>query len=60
MMISLQRHLGGQVQGDRERRFLSDSLQYLSTVGGHSIRLEDWMVTSFDVDIGQKIGEGEL
>jgi hypothetical protein len=57
MMVSLQRSLQ-QLLGDRERRFFSHSIKYLSTASGQQIAVENWMITSFDVEFGPEIGSG--
>jgi len=60
MMVSLQHQLDNQPLNNRESRFFARSLQYLCTVSGSQVILEDWMVSAFDVDFGPKIGEGGL
>lgn len=58
MMVSLQRTVEQLPDGDRERRFLSRSVKYLSTASGRQISVETWMITSFDVEFGPEIGSG--
>jgi hypothetical protein len=60
MMASLQRHLEERSATDQELHFFSHSLQYLSTYSGQHVKLEDWMVTPFDVEFGRHIGAGGL
>jgi hypothetical protein len=60
MMVSLQRRLDQQLGGDRECQFISHSLAYLYTASGYRVRVENWMVTLFDVEFGPVIGEGGL
>jgi len=60
MMASLQRRLDQQIGEDREHQFFSRTLRYLSTTSGHYVQLEDWMLTSFDVEFGPEIGTGGL
>ena len=60
MMVSLQRRLDSQLLNNQESHFFQRSLQYLCTISGTQVQLEDWMVSEFDVDIGPKIGEGGL
>ena len=60
MMVSFQRQLERQGGGDREHQFFSCSLQHLTSTTGNHVRLEDWMITSFDVEFGPEIGEGGL
>jgi hypothetical protein len=58
MMISIQKILEERSGGDRELDFFSRSLRYLSTMSGHQIRRESWMITSFDIEFGHEIGSG--
>jgi hypothetical protein len=60
MMVSLQRRLDIQSDGERERRFFSHSLQYLSTSSGRYVEIENWMVTAYEVEFGEEIGSGSL
>jgi len=60
MMASMQRRLDSRVEGERERRFLIHSLAYLQRASGEQVKLEDWMITAFDVEFGKKIGSGSL
>jgi hypothetical protein len=60
MVVSLQRRLGNCVDGDRERQFFSHVLQYLTAIGGHRVELQNWMITSYEVEFGSQIGSGGL
>ena len=60
MIVSLQRRLDNQLLNNQESQFFQRSLQYLCTISGNQVILEDWMVSAFDVDFGPKIGEGGL
>lgn len=60
MMVSLQKRLQNGSDSDRERQFFSQSLHCLSTASGCQVQLEDWMITSFEVDFGKEIGAGGL
>ena len=60
MIVSLQRRLDGRLDGSRERRFFSHVLLYLTTSSGLRIELQNWMVTSYEVEFGPKIGSGGL
>ena len=60
MVVSLQRRLASHPADSGESRFFTSSLQFLCTLTGPHIDLEDWMVSAFDVDFGPKIGEGGL
>jgi hypothetical protein len=58
MMVSLQRSFEQRPGGEREHRFFSHGVQYLSTMSGRRVYVEDWMITSFDVEFGPVIGSG--
>lgn len=60
MMLSLHRRLDKNCDGQEERQFFSNSLQYLATSSGRVVQLEDWMVTSYEVEFGHVIGSGGL
>jgi hypothetical protein len=61
MMVSIQRRLDGQsLENARERKFYSSTLQYLSTTSGRHVEVQDWMITSYEVDFGHEIGSGGL
>ncbi|KAJ7262839.1 kinase-like domain-containing protein [Mycena rebaudengoi] len=57
MMVSLQRQIDGAQYGP-ESRFYSRTLLHLSALNGGQIEIKDWMVTTYDVDFGGKIGCG--
>jgi len=60
MMVSLQRKLDQQSTAGQERLFFSHGLTYLSTCSGRQIKVEDWMITTFEVDFMEEIGSGGL
>jgi hypothetical protein len=60
MMVSLQRRLETGSDADRERQFFKHALRYLTTSSGRQIEMEDWMITSYDVEFGHEIGSGGL
>ena len=60
MMVSLQRCLDKCSGGNREREFFSHALQYLTTISGDHVKLENWMITSYEVELGPQIGSGGL
>jgi hypothetical protein len=60
MMASLHRRLNVALVNDQEQNFYSHTLQYLTSMSGRQVRLEDWMVASYDVEYGQEIGVGGL
>ncbi|KAJ7496391.1 hypothetical protein FB451DRAFT_1549555 [Mycena latifolia] len=58
MMACIQRRLDGQQINPPEQKFYSHTLQYLTTMSGQQVKLEDWMIASFDVEYGTEIGVG--
>jgi hypothetical protein len=60
MMASLQRRLNATPTNNQEQTFYSHTLQYLSSMSGQQVQLEDWMIASFDVDYGPEVGVGGL
>ncbi|KZP06260.1 kinase-like protein [Athelia psychrophila] len=58
IMIAFQKRLEQRLDGDRERQFFSKSVAYLQTASGRSVKIEDWMVTSFDVEFMLPIASG--
>jgi hypothetical protein len=60
MIISLQRRLEGHSDGDRERQFFSHLLRYLTLSTGLQVELKNWMITSYEVEFGRKLGSGAL
>jgi hypothetical protein len=60
MIVSLQRSLHNRSGSDQEQQFFSHTLQYLTTISGHGVKLENWMITSYEVELGPQIGSGGL
>jgi hypothetical protein len=61
MMVSLQRRLQtGSSDEDPERQFFTQALRYLKTSIKRQVAIEDWMITSYDVEFANKIGSGGL
>ena len=58
MMISIQRRLENVAKRDAEYDFLTHSVRYLSTSSGRQVPVENWMITSLDVEFGPEIGSG--
>ncbi|KAJ7107926.1 hypothetical protein C8R44DRAFT_986984, partial [Mycena epipterygia] len=58
MMACIQRRLDGEHINPPEQKFYSHTLQYLTSMSGRQVKLEDWMVASFDVEYGSEIGAG--
>ena len=59
ILVSLHRQLE-KVLDSRERQFLAHSFQTVSTLSAQHVSMEDWMVTSYEVDFGPSIGSGGL
>ena len=60
MMVSIQRRLNMRTDEDRDRQFLAHTLQYLTTSSGRQVEIDDWMITSYEVEFGHEIGSGGL
>jgi hypothetical protein len=60
MMVSLQRRLDNVSDGDQEWQFFSHALRYLTTASGRQVEMESWMITSYEVEFGRRIGSGGL
>jgi hypothetical protein len=60
VMVSLEHRLRAGSDEDVERRFFMHTLRYLTTSSGRQVEMEDWMVTSYEVEFGQEIGSGGL
>ncbi|KAJ6618043.1 hypothetical protein B0H10DRAFT_1276144 [Mycena sp. CBHHK59/15] len=58
MMVSIERRLDRHNRNDTEHGFYSHALHYLRSTSGKMIKLEDWMISAFDVDYGPEIGAG--
>lgn len=60
VMVSLRRRLDNRLDGDRERDFFSHVLGYLTVSSGLQVNLQNWMITSYEVEFGPQIGSGGL
>ena len=60
MIVSLQRRLDHHSDGERERQFFSHVLRYLTASSGLRVELQSWMITSYEVEFGPRIGSGGL
>ncbi|KAJ7191761.1 kinase-like domain-containing protein, partial [Mycena pura] len=58
MMASLQQRLNATPNNNQEQTFYSHTLQYLTSMSGQQVQLEDWMIAPFDVDYGREVGVG--
>ncbi|KIM73991.1 hypothetical protein PILCRDRAFT_715514, partial [Piloderma croceum F 1598] len=58
MMVSLKRRLDHLSDGEREQQFFSHTLRYLTTVSGRQVKMESWMIMSYEVEFGPLIGSG--
>ncbi|KIM77885.1 hypothetical protein PILCRDRAFT_824860 [Piloderma croceum F 1598] len=41
-----------------KRQFFSHALRYLTTASGRQVEMESWMITSYEVEFGHRIGSG--
>lgn len=60
IVVCLQRRLDSRWDGERERQFFRHTQRYLASCTGNQIDVESWMITSYEVDFGPKIGVGGL
>ena len=60
MIVSLHRRLDNHSDGNEERQFFAHVLNYLTTSTGFRVELQNWMITSYEVEFGPKIGSGGL
>jgi hypothetical protein len=60
IVVALQKRLRIRSDGDRERQFFEHTLQYLNTRSGRKVEVEEWMITSYEVEFGEEIGSGGL
>ncbi|KAJ6451394.1 kinase-like domain-containing protein, partial [Mycena vitilis] len=58
IMVSLQRRLDHQQINHIERQFCSRTLDYLTSISGQQLKLEDWMIPSLEIESGPPIGVG--
>ncbi|KAJ7627321.1 kinase-like domain-containing protein [Roridomyces roridus] len=59
MMVSIERRIEeNRGRNAPEQRFYSHTLQYLASTSRQQVKLENWMVSPFDVDFGEEIGVG--
>ncbi|KAF7339029.1 Kinase-like protein [Mycena venus] len=58
MMVSLQKQLNNQSIDRAEQKFYTHTLEYLTSRSGKVVKVEDWMIASFEVDYGEEIGAG--
>ncbi|KAF7340286.1 Kinase-like protein [Mycena venus] len=59
MMVSIERRMDENRSGTNpEQNFYSHTLQYFTSTSGQHVKLEDWMISPFDVDYGPEIGSG--
>lgn len=61
MMVSIERKLAGQrIPNGPERTFYGHALEYLVTTSGQHVKVEDWMITPFEVEYISEVGVGGL
>jgi hypothetical protein len=60
MMVSIQKQLNHHNVDRAEQTFYAHTLEYLTSRSGQNVKVEDWMISSFEVDYGPEIGKGGL
>ncbi|KAJ6536274.1 kinase-like domain-containing protein [Mycena capillaripes] len=58
MMVSIQKQLNHHNVDRAEQTFYAHTLEYLTSRSGQNVKVEDWMISSFEVDYGPEIGKG--
>ncbi|KAF7355893.1 Kinase-like protein [Mycena venus] len=58
MMVSIQKQLNHHNVDRAEQTFYTHTLEYLTSRSGQNVKIEDWMISSFEVDYGHEIGKG--
>ncbi|KAJ7470222.1 kinase-like domain-containing protein, partial [Mycena galericulata] len=58
MMVSIQKQLNNQNVDRAEQKFYTHTLEYLTSRSGKPVKVEDWMIASFEVDYDEEIGAG--
>ncbi|KAJ6574586.1 kinase-like domain-containing protein [Mycena capillaripes] len=58
MMVSLEKKLNNQSIERAEQKFYTHTLEYLTSRSGKPVKVEEWMIASFEVDYGEEIGVG--
>ncbi|KAJ7483808.1 hypothetical protein B0H11DRAFT_2020595 [Mycena galericulata] len=56
MMVSIQKQLNHHNVDRAEQTFYTHTLEYLTSRSGQNVKVEDWMISSFEVDYGPEIG----
>ncbi len=59
-MCAFHKKLQQMSRDEVEARFISSSLRILTTWSGRQVAVEQWTVTSFEVESGPLIGDGGL
>ena len=60
IIICIQRRLDAGSDGDREQQFFRHVLRLLTSFTGQNVEIENWMITSYEVELGHRIGVGGL
>lgn len=58
--LFLRRYLGKQMGGERLQTFVQRIIPYLDAYNEYQAVPEDWMITSYEVEFGHRIGVGGL
>ncbi|KAF7368633.1 Kinase-like protein [Mycena venus] len=58
MMVSIQKQLNHHHVDRAEQGFYTHTLEYLTSRSGKNVTVENWMISSFEVDYGPEIGIG--
>lgn len=60
MMVSIQKQLNNRSVDRAEQKFYTHTLEYLISRSGTQVKVENWMIASFEVQYQEEIGSGGL
>ncbi|KAJ7164069.1 kinase-like domain-containing protein [Mycena filopes] len=58
MMVSIQKQLNNKNVNPAEEEFYMHTLRYLTSRSGQNVTVEEWMISSFEIEYGPEIGAG--
>lgn len=59
-MVSIQKQLNSRSVNRAEQDFYTHTLQYLTLRSGQNVKIEEWMISPFEIEYGSEIGTGGL
>ncbi|KAJ7156345.1 kinase-like domain-containing protein [Mycena filopes] len=58
LMVSIQKQLNNKNVNAAEEEFYTHTLRYLTSKSGQDVTVEEWMISSFEIEYGPEIGAG--